>query len=356
MIGVMNFISNNRRDSMNIRLTKCFHSITIIVMCLFMGVLAMPSLVQALEVKTSVRNAYDVAGKVIISFEIAYDPSIVEIDYMKSSISKYKVPDLTSHSVFKSEYENKLFGETQLRIPDIDVSNNIIYNKNKKHNTIIERISYELQIFEIEDVYILPMSIFYRKSNRTYEYKTPTITIFVKDLAYREDNSKINLKGLKSPFTMKNENTIFIVVISISILLLLGISATILIVLYRKRKSAGKNDKTPVRATIDKLYDLQSSLLLKDGKVKQFYIYLSEIIRHFLAVQLDLDIMENPTEKIKQMLSGKIFNETHYSKIVYLLEQCDLVKYATYIPDKANIENDLLKAFDVVYSFEIQQK
>ncbi len=324
-----------------------------VFVALFILTLLIPSQIEAIEISTSVQNAYDVAGKVIITFEITYNPNITEIDYVKSDVSKYHVPDFKRYSFLKSDFEKKIFGEKKLHKPEIITNDEIVYKKKKKDENISERISYTFQVFEIEDVYILPMSIYYKKGNRIFEYKTPTITIFIKDLVNKSiDKDKISLKGIKSQFKMNTQNTMLILLISAGGLIVLAFGLIVLILIYKKRKNALENDKTTVRKTLDKLYDLQSSLLLSEGKIKEFYIRLSDIIRHFLAEQLELDIMENPTTEVKIMLSAKVFDEKHYSNLVYLLEQCDFVKYATYIPDKANIENDLLKSFEVVYAFE----
>ena len=74
--------------------------------------------------------------------------------------------------------------------------------------------------------------------------------------------------------------------------------------------------------------------------IEPFYIELSDIVRHYIEARFDIHAPEQTTEEfIRETATSNILSMDHQSLTQQFLEQCDLVKFARYRPEKTDMTN-----------------
>jgi hypothetical protein len=100
------------------------------------------------------------------------------------------------------------------------------------------------------------------------------------------------------------------------------------------------------------LRDLLGRGLLEKGLVKQFYVSLSDIIKKILEAGYSVQTYEKTTSEIMASLrnGSRAAAASEIERIESLLINCDLVKFAKYIPPKAETETVLKSTMDLLES------
>ncbi len=97
--------------------------------------------------------------------------------------------------------------------------------------------------------------------------------------------------------------------------------------------------------------DLISSLLsktyLKEGRVKEFFVELSEIAKRFLGRVFEFDYDSKTSEEVFQLIKGKVKIEED-ALIRDFFEMCDLVKFAKYVPEQSEINTSVNLLYQIV--------
>ena len=128
----------------------------------------------------------------------------------------------------------------------------------------------------------------------------------------------------------------------------------IFLFLHLRKKKIIKNESLPAEEVLSpeeiayrSLELLNSSDLIAKGKIKEYYIELSEIVRKFLAMKYKISVIERTTGEIFLDLK-KILDMKKTIEIKEFLESCDLVKFAKYIPPVEQIQDDFKKAKEII--------
>jgi hypothetical protein len=129
----------------------------------------------------------------------------------------------------------------------------------------------------------------------------------------------------------------------ISIILLLGAVSFLARFLYRKKKSrstdAGK-PRVPHEVACEALNSLRAEDLPSRGLIKEYYIRLSNIVRHYLEDRFDIRAPEMTTEEFLFTLrDSQILTGSQKNLLKEFLNFCDIVKFAKYGPTKGEIED-----------------
>lgn len=122
----------------------------------------------------------------------------------------------------------------------------------------------------------------------------------------------------------------------------------------RKRK---RREKRPEREAVIRLpheiaYESLEGLLKEDlitkGFIKEYYYRLTGIVRHYIENRFGLLAPERTTEEfLGELTYTSKLDDIHKRLMREFLERCDMVKYATYGPSKAEIQEtyDAAKRF-----------
>jgi len=89
---------------------------------------------------------------------------------------------------------------------------------------------------------------------------------------------------------------------------------------------------------------LEARKLFENGMVKDFYFIFSEILRRYMESIRNFPAAEYTTEEITR----RVGNNVHDQKLLPVLRQADLVKFADTVPTPARKEEDLQVALSYI--------
>ena len=105
----------------------------------------------------------------------------------------------------------------------------------------------------------------------------------------------------------------------------------------------------PWEIAYENLERLKNENLLARGLIKEYYIRLSDIVRHYLEGRFQLRAPEMTTEEFLHSLQYSTeLNAQHKESLKNFLNACDMVKFAKYDPDVRESEQSFLFAKKLV--------
>lgn len=226
------------------------------------------------------------------------------------------------------------------------------YDPEQKDGKVIEGVDYIFAPFLVGKFIIAPLTVTYRtKSDSTiHRLNTEPIQLTVESLKPSETG---DIRDIKSQWEIERNwwllwRWIFLVIGSLLLL------AVIIYIIIRLRSGKGilsvfeKPPRPPHEIAMERLEALLNSSLLADGKVKEFYIEISDIIRHYIEGRYFVVALEMTTAQLVHNLeAGKV--ETENIEIIHqFLSACDMVKFAKYIPSDAENQQAIEQAKDII--------
>lgn len=109
-----------------------------------------------------------------------------------------------------------------------------------------------------------------------------------------------------------------------------------------------EEQKAPDEIALQRLAELKNLDLIAQGRIKEFYIVLSEIIRRYIERRFNIPVMDKTTFELYKDMRQADVTKRHSTEIKDFLFECDLVKFARYIPENKVIDEDFNRARDVV--------
>ncbi len=116
--------------------------------------------------------------------------------------------------------------------------------------------------------------------------------------------------------------------------------------LWRKRRRLQKGPPAPPPEpapdkALRRLQELLATGWLDQGKIKEFYSGLSDVVREYLEGAFKTPALERTTSEILRQLRKKIeLSSESQVELQTFLESCDLVKFAKFRPDAAEALKD----------------
>ena len=98
----------------------------------------------------------------------------------------------------------------------------------------------------------------------------------------------------------------------------------------------------------EELERIEGFNLIEQGLIKEFYTEVSEVIRRYVGHRYFIITMELTTAELVDSMMDAEIDEEHVETIRSFLEECDLVKFAKYIPPRAIIYELVPKARAIV--------
>ena len=163
-------------------------------------------------------------------------------------------------------------------------------------------------------------------------YSSP-VPVYVRTIAVSDSTQLAPIKDIiKSPRTWKDQLP-WIIAVLVFIIILIGV------IYYIKRKSKIYKP-TPVIMTPLAAYDIAKSQLIrlkelaywKKGKVTQYQIELTQIIREYILNRYGLPALRMSSREILSGISTKLSGKDTQEMLGNLLEIADYVKFAKAIP------------------------
>ncbi len=187
-----------------------------------------------------------------------------------------------------------------------------------------------------------------------HEVKTDPVKVLVKSLGAK-DLLTARLRDIKPPVPLlERRKGAPLVWLSVAILALLSGGVAWFLVVKRGRKAIPPEKRIPAHIlAFEELRKLRDSDLIEQGRIKEFYIAISNIMRFYIERRFGVHAPEQTTEEFLEAVSqDHLFDNPTRTTLRQFLSHCDLVKFAKYQPELAEIQ----KSFDITRDFIEQTK
>jgi len=168
------------------------------------------------------------------------------------------------------------------------------------------------------------------------------------------DSSAKKLKDIKPPLLESFNWKWYMEEIIYTGLIFLLIGVAILLWYFRSlrnKETAVEPEKPKVPAhllALETLERIQIEQIWKEGKIKQYYSEISDVVRQYIEDRYGLPALESTTDEIMLAFRSQVIDAESKSKLQHLLRLSDLVKFAKLFPEEHEHDLSLKEAFDFV--------
>jgi len=164
-----------------------------------------------------------------------------------------------------------------------------------------------------------------------------------------------DIKDIKPPLNFPANYNLLIAVLIIVVLV-----AVFLLIRHLRKNAFRKKPKQTARAVKsafqianEALEDLKLKNLPDQGKIKQYYIELSDIVRHYLENRFTIAAPEMTTEEFLAFLQESyVLSGSHKDLLKEFLSFCDMVKHA---PNKHQIDQSFQSSEALIHETKLAQ-
>ncbi|MBI5143784.1 MAG: hypothetical protein HZA30_01795 [Candidatus Omnitrophica bacterium] len=170
--------------------------------------------------------------------------------------------------------------------------------------------------------------------------KTGELEVMVKSVMPSKEKVS-DIKDIKGPIYFYEINWILMS----GIIALLGFFI-LAIIIYKRRRMAPL--KLPHEIALEELEAIRA-LLSRTGAVKEYYIKISDCVRHYIERRFILKAPEMTTEEfLSSLKDSTVLTDGQKSTLKEFLVACDLVKFAKYAPSNAEIDSVFAAAKNLI--------
>ena len=176
------------------------------------------------------------------------------------------------------------------------------------------------------------------------ELETNEVEVEVKSVL---EDEAIDIRDIKGPVSFPDKVNLFILAGIIAFIAAAGAGAVLFMKIKKEEKSVFL--KAPHEIAYEALEELKGKEYIKLGKIKEYYIELSLIVRDYLENRFMLKAPEMTTEEFLTAAKGS--NQLSYEQknlVEKFLSHCDLVKFAKYGPSEEEMNNSFDSAKKLV--------
>ena len=268
--------------------------------------------------------------------------------------SKITIGDLIRYTVTVT-HDEKVQVEmpgTGANLGGFEIRNYKVEDPRKQNGQVFSTATYTISTFITGEFVIPPLTVVYQLPGDTTRHflSTDKIKIVVESVKPSEAG---DIKDIKPPLEIPRNWWLLARNVGIGLLIIaMAVSGWIGYRRWKQGKGLIPVRQTPPRPpheiALEALDRLRNSGFLENGEIKAFYIELSEVIRRYVEGRYFIIAMEMTTTEVLQNLSGASVTEEEMNLFRVFLEQCDLVKFAKYIPSPDENEAALNEAHDIV--------
>ena len=182
-------------------------------------------------------------------------------------------------------------------------------------------------------------------------YKTPELTIEIVNMLTEEDQEMAPAKG---QVDLKTITPTTLIIIGVVVVILLAIIIFLIVRHLRKRKgqAPGKPAPPPKPAydeAMERLEQLTHSSMLKEGRYKDFYVEINQIIRHYYARLYHIHAEEMTSFELEDWMHGRTeLPDGALDANRNFQDLCDRVKFAKHEPMESENKQTLNQAYEIV--------
>ncbi len=211
---------------------------------------------------------------------------------------------------------------------------------------------YVISVYDTGEFTIPPFSIAYwKREDEKDTLATKEIKIHVKSI--RSEDAK-DIQDIKDPIAVKPSFTKYIVAGAAGFILFAGLIAALIVLVRRRRRLKAEGPPPPRKVVpphiiaVRELDGIEALDLPSQGRIKEYYIAVSEVIRKYIYGRYGVVTMERTTDEIMSDLLNRNVNREHSDPIGGLLRDADMVKFAKYRPGREMCADDMKRARTII--------
>ncbi|MCD6163339.1 MAG: hypothetical protein J7K40_13145 [candidate division Zixibacteria bacterium] len=220
-----------------------------------------------------------------------------------------------------------------------------------RNNRKYDEYTFKLSAFDTGELDIPAFEFFwYDKDDNQHTTSSPSKKVYVNSIL-PADTTGLDIKDIIGPKPLPLRWWLYV---------LIGLAAAAVIIaiylLYRWKMKGMILPEAPPEPPYDiairNLIQLKDKNLPAKGKIKQYYIELSDIIRQYIQGRFDIIAVEATTYELKRKLKHPELPRDKSAAVLSFLNRSDMVKFAKHLPDSNIIDED----YDMVKDFTIATK
>ena len=213
--------------------------------------------------------------------------------------------------------------------------------------------TFELMTIDTGRMFVPPLPFAYRVKRDTTQRQAYTNPVSLTVAGVTVD-AQGEIKDIKPPLSAPWKFEDFVpYLIALLVLLATGVAYYY----YRKRKMQRESLQETVRLAIPPHREALAALRLieekklwQQGKVKQYYSEVTEVIRTFFERRWEIVALELTSDEILQQMKRIPESEKVWKQMQSFFTTADLVKFAKYEPVPAEHESEMQWAYEIVRS------
>lgn len=243
----------------------------------------------------------------------------------------------------------------KVRFPELDSSENAIDDleliqtqhlddRLDENNNVISTIYYRFEPFITGNLQIPSMSVvFYSQDDPDNESEivTEPIDIQIDSVLNLPSDSQPQIADIEDVMTLPVDPTLIWVVVAVIIITI----AVIAYLLWKKKNAPAKIVrifKPAHQLAFEKLHELVAQNLLNQGKIKLFYIGISNVLRYYIEHRFKINAPDQTTEEfLGEVTSANTLSISDKDRLADFLHHCDLVKFAKHAPTSEQNEKTI---------------
>lgn len=195
------------------------------------------------------------------------------------------------------------------------------------------RAVYIMTVFKVGEDTIPPLTLKYTRDNSEYDIETEAIPIVVNSVLTPDIK---DIRDIKPPLDIPlNKLPLILVLIGA---LIVGTALYFFIKKFKRQKTVVLEKE--IRPAHEVAYERLRLMELDIRRIKEYYIELSDIIRRYIEARFGISA---PTETTYELIDELKKRRVEYSNVNHMrefFEECDIVKFAKYVPSTFEIEED----------------
>ena len=184
-----------------------------------------------------------------------------------------------------------------------------------------------------------PVVFYTDTEGRKLEIEGEAVTVEVKSLLPDGEEPQ-DIKDIPGPVELPVDNTPLLIGAAAGILVIAGGAAAFFWWRRRKKSQDIIVRKPPHIIAYEQLETLIASGLIEAGRIEEYYVLLSNTVRTYLENRFGLRAPEMTTEEfLAAAAEDSVLKDEHKKMLSRFLTHCDLVKFARYGPDVAEMKS-----------------
>jgi hypothetical protein len=208
---------------------------------------------------------------------------------------------------------------------------------------------YHFTVFQVGEFILGPVQVTYLdadKKQTTLESDKLYLTV---ESVLKNEKDRNDIRDIKPVVGIKSRYLIYIIGLLVAIL---SIAAFFYIKQFLRKKELERLNAQVILSPHDEAYQLltklKNSTLPREGKIKEFYVQLSDVIRRYLSRRYLIEISDLTTFELLGKLKEVQTEGGAYDLVGSILRDCDFVKFAKYEPSYSETREHLNLAFNLV--------